>query len=46
MLIDINLTGAIAQEAGIPEGVLNCLPTSREHVKVVGAAMCANSYIR
>lgn len=37
---------AIAQEAGVPPGVVNCVPVGREHVKEVGAALCNNERLR
>ena len=36
----------IADEAGLPPGVLNCLPVSREGVVEAGRAMCVNKHLR
>eukprot|EP00596_Hydrurales_sp_CCMP1899_P003905 CAMPEP_0119043564 /NCGR_PEP_ID=MMETSP1177-20130426/23398_1 /TAXON_ID=2985 /ORGANISM="Ochromonas sp, Strain CCMP1899" /LENGTH=448 /DNA_ID=CAMNT_0007011917 /DNA_START=303 /DNA_END=1649 /DNA_ORIENTATION=+ len=37
---------AIAEEAGVPKGVINCLTVSREEVQEVGLALCHNDLIR
>jgi succinate-semialdehyde dehydrogenase / glutarate-semialdehyde dehydrogenase len=37
---------AIAEEAGIPSGVINCLTVGREEVKAVGEALCHSDKIR
>lgn len=37
---------AIAEEAGIPSGVINCLPVSREEVSDVGKLMCTANSLR
>jgi delta 1-pyrroline-5-carboxylate dehydrogenase len=37
---------AIAEEAGIPPGVVNCLPVAREEVDEVGLAFCHSRLIR
>lgn len=37
---------AIAEEAGIPPGVVNCLPVGREEVQEVGLAFCHSRLIR
>jgi len=37
---------AIAHEAGVPPGVINCLTVGREEVIEVGAALCHNPLLR
>jgi succinate-semialdehyde dehydrogenase/glutarate-semialdehyde dehydrogenase len=37
---------AIAQEAGLPAGVVNCLTVSREDVESVGRSLCHSKLIR
>ena len=37
---------AIAHEAGLPPGVMNCLPVSREDVEGVGLALCHSPLLR
>ena len=37
---------AIAQEAGLPPGVLNCVPVGRDHVKEAGVAICTSEKLR
>lgn len=37
---------AIAQDAGLPAGVLNCVPVGREHVKEAGVSLCTSERLR
>lgn len=37
---------AIAQEAGVPPGVVNCVTVGREEVQDVGRAMCHSKHLR
>lgn len=37
---------AIAQEAGVPDGVVNCLTVGREEVEEVGMALCHSSVFK
>jgi acyl-CoA reductase-like NAD-dependent aldehyde dehydrogenase len=37
---------AIAEEAGLPPGVLNCIPVGRENVQQVGFALSTNPHLR
>lgn len=37
---------AIAEEAGVPPGVINCVTVPREHVVDVGTLLCHSSDIR
>jgi succinate-semialdehyde dehydrogenase/glutarate-semialdehyde dehydrogenase len=36
----------IAEEAGIPPGVVNCVTASREHAEMVGLTMCHSKEVR
>ena len=36
----------IAEEAGIPPGIVNCLTVAKEEVQAVGAALCHNPLLR
>jgi len=37
---------AIAEEAGVPPGVMNCVPVARAQAAAVGEALCTSKYIR
>ena len=40
------IPGAIAEEAGLPPGVLNVLPVGRDSVREAGLAMCSSPLLR